>query len=265
MEMPSLKALQQLYTAEVLSASRGEQKNTEEVIGLLRLPAGTDADSRLAVYRDGYPSRIAESLQDTYPALFNILGQGSFRNLVRRYLGATDVRHYRLAEVGLDLPAYCIDDALTKDLGFLPDLALLEWRLLEAFHAHLESPVAPQSITALSAEQWETVRFDFQKACSVVESAWPVHDLWSARETPRDAIDLDLEDRPQSCLVFRRGDEVACERIPAGEAQLTRSLVEGSTLSDAVEALADQEEMATRIGPLFARWQQNGLITGFRV
>ena len=41
----------------------------------------------MAIYRDGYPARIIEALQEAFPAVANICGDGSFNMLV----GATDL------------------------------------------------------------------------------------------------------------------------------------------------------------------------------
>ncbi len=84
---------------------------------------------------------------------------------------------------------------------------------------------------------WERAGVRFQPGVSLVRSAWPIHDVWETRKQPRETIDVVVDVRPQSVLVYRVALRVAAEVIPSGEATLLGRLLAGDTLGDALARL----------------------------
>ena len=80
--MPSLRELQRALSAHIVAG------DGPPLDAWIRVPAGADSAARIAVYTDGYPARVTEALRETYPALANILGDGSLAGLSDRYRGA---------------------------------------------------------------------------------------------------------------------------------------------------------------------------------
>ncbi len=258
--MPSLRAVQQRLAAEIRGNAAGVPVPDDGFAGSLRLPPGVDAESRLAVYRNGYPARILEALEDAYPAIATICGDGSFTMLARRYLQKCDLSTTSLNGIGEHFPAYCARDELSNQLRFLSDLAQVEWAALRALHSTEQPPVDPTAFAAWDMEDWERVVLTLQPSTRLVRSAWPIHDLWQARDTPRDDIDIDLTDRAQDVLVYRRDYEVECRLLTPQESIALDSLLSGSTLGGTMEALADNDSK-TDTSQMFGQWLAAGLIT----
>ena len=241
-----------------------------DVAAVARPVALDDIDavrSRLGAYVNGYPARLAEALEEAYPAVRIILGADAFRALAERYRAAVPTGVYSLSDVGVNLPSSLAADASLRGLPFLHDLAALEWAVLRAFHSFERERFDPASVAGWGLEAWERARVAFQPSVAVLRSAWPILDLWQLRDTPeerRAEIDLAVEGRPQ-CVLVRRDDlTVACDLISPAKAQLLADLLAGATLGDASESLAETSDEAFDVGAWFAEWAQCGLVVACR-
>ena len=238
----------------------GERASLEQVTPL----EARAARERLAVYVDGYPARLLEALDEAYPALHHAIGDGAFHALVHRYATCVPAGIYSLTDTGSELPAFLRGDALSAKLPILPDLALLEWRVLRAFHAEQRAPLDPALLSGWQLEDWEGARMVFQPAVSIVRSAWPVYDLWQHRETPISEIDLDVTDRPQNVLVHRSEWSVECELVDDARALVLEALLDGETLGIAIERLTDAHDDVADVSEWFASWTARGLLVDCR-
>jgi len=93
------------------------------------------------VHARGYPARLHEALEDAFPAVAHIVGHSAFHALTERYLTQRPPLYYNINDAGAGLPRFLRTDALVSDLPFLPDLAELEWSLVDAFNAHTGPPI----------------------------------------------------------------------------------------------------------------------------
>jgi hypothetical protein len=257
---PTLRELQRWLAARVLPAEQASALATDgaALAEWLRLPDGVGHEERIAVYVNGYPARIHESLAETFPAVAHVVGARSFDALAHRYVAAVPLLSYNLNDAGADLSGFLRKDQLATGLPFLPDLAELEWRVSAAFHAADEQPLDPASLEDWSLEQWERARLRFQPAVTLVRSEWPILDVWNHRETPVEEIDVDLRERPQRVLVCRSGFSVQCQELTPAAAGILAALLDGQPLGEVGAAAGE----GTDVSALFAGWMQSGLIAG---
>jgi len=227
----------------------------------LCVPHPSRVADRLDVYRGGYPARVHDALVEAYPAVAHFTGDAAFAALAQRYSAAAVLTSYNLNDAGAALPAFLRTDPLSAAQSFLPDLAALEWRVVQAFHAEERPPLDPRAL-GWSADEWARAVLSFQPAIAVVSSEWPLLDLWAARDTPRDQIEIDLSDRPDHVIVRRVDLTVRCESVAAEEARVLRRLLDGSCLGDAVEQLDTEGHDPADVSIWFARWAGAGMITG---
>ena len=226
------------------------------------VPYGCDAVTRLRVYANGYPARLEEALLETFPAVQHVVGAGAFAALVRRFANAVPLRSYSLSDAGEQLPDFLRSDPLTSSLPFLPDLARLEWHVARAFHATDGAAFDPSSVAHWSLEDWERAVLRFQPSVALVESEWPVREIWECSETPIEEIDVDLHDRRDQVLVRRAGFAVTCESLDPAEEHALRLLLDGQTLGNAVAAMTDRGDDPASVSTWFARWVSLQMIAG---
>ncbi|MDX2166106.1 MAG: DNA-binding domain-containing protein [Deltaproteobacteria bacterium] len=255
-DAPSLRELQRAIAARVRDA------DPHAALGALAdwvvATPGADLAERLAVYVDGYPARLADALQEQFPAVVHLIGHAQFRALIDRYRRGATLAGTNLNLIGAELPAYLRGDPLSERLPFLPDLAALEWHQVLAFHADAAAPLDLDAVRG-DLDALAALPLALRPGAAVVASRWPIHALWQARDTPRDAIDLDLTEA-QSVLVWRADFAVHCAPLAPDEAAALALVAAGSPLADLAATLADSGVDPSRVGAWFASWMQRGLL-----
>ncbi len=213
----SLKSTQARFLLDLTGL---EERSADQRRRAFRLPPHGSIEERWQVYACGYVARLVDALAGEHPATRRILGEDAFGSLVSRYVVACPPRSHDLAHAGERLPRFLESDPLTARLPFLPDLALLERRVGEAFVARDSEPLAWETLQALPPERVATVRFRPRPGTALVSSRWPIHDLWRLRDLDDTEIDVALDGRPQDVLVHRTGLVVRCDLVTAPEARL---------------------------------------------
>lgn len=230
-EPAALGALMNAFLGD-LSGLRPRANSEREHV--FALPPRGSLDDRWHVYTHGYVARVAEALCDEYAAVERILGPTAFESLVARYLMACPPRSFDLAHAGDRLASFLESDPLTTELPFLPELAELERALAQAFVAPDARPL-----------DWEALRHEdpavvadrplaLAPGTRLLRSAWPLVDLWNCRRRGDDQVDVELRDRPQTALVYRRGFVARCEALDDGAARLVEAAAQGLSLAQAL-------------------------------
>jgi hypothetical protein len=263
---PGLRALQRWMQSLIVHPGRLETSPGDARL-LAALLDARDRDAaveRLRVHVRGYPERIREALADAHPAVAHVIGAHGTAALARRFLRARPPRSWSLNDAGAGLAAFLRTDALASAFPFLPDLAELEWRVLRAFHAPQETPLDPARLAVGTLGDWRRARVRLQRGTALVRSAWPIREIWSARRTPLEEIDVDLVRRPDRVMVRRSGTEVVCESVGEGEAVALEEVLAGRTLGEVAARLADEGAAPADVSAWFARWTRLGLVAGVR-
>lgn len=261
MPEPTLLQVQRWMKAKILPAERAGAS-----LGDIPLnpQGGAPGAERLAVYSGGYLARIQEALEEAYPAVRQVTGRLSFGGIARSYAARQGSSDYNLSRSGKHLPEFLKEYLLTKELPFLPDLAKLEWKVAEAFHAFDGPPASFSQLAAIPADRWEKVRLRFQPSAGLVASPWPLLDIWEARDKPVKEVKIELEGRPQTVLVYRKQLQVRCELINERQADALVQLMSGKTLGEFSDWLSKEDPPSEPLlGGWFARWGSSGLLAGF--
>lgn len=188
-------------------------------------PRGTLED-RWGVYTSGYVARLAEAIENDYPALHRILGDGPLRSLTARYVRKHAPRSFDIGRAGDRLAEFLENDPLIDDLVFLPDLARLEWGLSEVFVAPDVEALCWDALAALGPEQVAVTPLALRPGTAVVRSPWPIHDLWLCRDRHDDEVSVLVEGRPQDVLIYRKALEVHCRVVDELEVRLLEAVKE---------------------------------------
>ena len=228
---------------------------------------GTVAD-RWHVYAHGYAARLTEALGLEYAAIARVLGPEAFAALVNRYVAVFPPRSFDLANAGDRLARFLEFDSVAQELPFLPDLARLERAVAESFTAADAKPITWDMLRALEPEQVAALRFGLAPGVALLDSDWPLAELWRARfEADDDAVSIPLEGRPSRVLVFRREGRVSVEQVSAAEGALVEGAGPGGlTLADLQELSGTPDEPESVAGLLeaFRRLAERGIFVNKR-
>jgi hypothetical protein len=233
---------------------------------LLAVEEHCTSSDRLSIYAEAYFSRIVESLEADFPRLRAVLGEFPFQKLAADYLKAFPSRSYNIGEVGKNLPAFTTEYQATENIPFLPELASLEWELIESFYAPNAPAFDPATVAEL-AEHWELLLVTLEPAAKVLRSKWPLDLFWAWDNEQNLPCSVEASDEC-AFLLWRQSGSVYLEKISPSEALALEALQKGETISRCLTLLSRQmeqnsasEDLETLVATLFGKWATNGIIS----
>lgn len=203
---------------------------------------GSDPAQRFAVYRNNVTVSLIDALADTYPVTQAMVGEDFFRAMARLYVRAEPPRSPVLAWYGDSFPDFVQRFPPASGLPYLADLARLEKRYVQAYHAADATALPMADLAGLLADAnvLARVRFSLHPALETVHSRYAVVSLWIAHQgqTPTNSLgEINLK-RGEAALLMRQGLDVEVFRIEAGAAQFIDTLRSGATFADAANTAA---------------------------
>jgi hypothetical protein len=254
-DAPSLQLVQQGF----LDAVRGDAfRAWAGAAGPFVSPPAGEVERRFAIYATGYVARLAEALENDYPAVRRILGAGPFGSLAARYVSRHPPRSYDIGRAGDRLADHLEDDPLSSDLPFLPDLARYEWALAEAFVAPDSEPLAWSDLAALGPEAVADATFRLRPGTTLVRSSWPLLALWGAQDLADEDVSIPLVPSPSTVLVHRAGLDVRRRLVGEADARFLEEVAGGLRLSDLLDGVSGEAEAGDLV-ERFRLWVVNEL------
>lgn len=200
----------------------------------LKSHSGEQIDARFAVYRRNVNASLIQVVEQRYPVVARLVGEGFFRAMAARFVTATPPRSPALVTYGGDFPAYIESFAPAADLPYLADVARLEWLQHEAYHAADAEPATTAELASLPAERLADVRFAFHPSLRLLSSPFPVIAIWRTNTHDAEVAAVDLARGGEDALIVRPRLEVEINRLPAGVHGFVSDLME-LTLGSAAE------------------------------
>ncbi len=269
----TLLEVQESFKSRILPY--GEKASELPVSEFLNPQGGVPAEERLSTYANGYVARTEEALSEIYETVRQTLGQEKFSELCHAYAGRYPSLDYNLCFAGRELPELIGELPLSKKFPFIQDLARLERQVWTAFNAFDHEPMTPESVAQWPLEDWERAKIIFQPSVSLLAAEWPVLDLWLKRRKSQERQGFKVSRKLERILVGRRKDQVRCEVLDENQYQLIHGLLEGKTLGEACERLAEHvdetclaaclpagrdRQDSLPIASWFSSWVKDGLI-----
>jgi len=233
--------------------------------GLLALVSARGAlapAQRLEIYADMYRARLVDVLREDFPRTLAHLGDDAFRALADRYLAQHPSTHPSVRHVGNQFADFL--DGQVPVPPWLADLARLEWARVEVFDAPDAEPLRLADLKSVPPADWPALQLWPIPACRVVESPWPVHDLWTAGDVD---FGQPLPDgpRPSAVRVWREGFSVSHAAMGERERRAFALVQRGEPFARLCAALEDDfdpEAAAREVGSLLMRWLEDEILAG---
>lgn len=245
--MRSLSELQADFAAALLDPGAA-------LPGGLVAPDGKPAHSRFAVYRNNVASALVNAVAATFPATRRIVGADFFRAMAHGYVRASPPTAPVLHRYGATFADFIADFAPAASLPYLPDVARIEWRWREAYHARDADPLPPAALAGCAESDLPALTFSLHPSLRLVRSDFPALTIWrmNASDAPPTRVDFSVA---EDALIVRPGAEVEVRIVPPGGAAFVAALAEGWTLRSAAEtaqAADERFDLAGNIAGLFA-------------
>jgi len=223
------------------------------------------AGARLEIYAYAWRARLRSVLADDFGALAQLLGEPAFDALASAYLRAHPPSHPSLRAAGARLPGFLAEAPeaapARRQCPFAPDLARLEWALVEAFDAADAGALPHAALAAVAPERWAELRFRFQPALQPLALAFPVDRVRIAHDRGDATLARELAPDPTHVCVWRSDERVFHRPLDPIEAEALALALSGASFGRLCEAIAERlsdAEAPPRAAALLSRWQQDG-------
>lgn len=276
MSPPELAALQR-EVFRLVSAIGGVEEALAEagdpegrsLAALVQSDARGSARERLGIYAFAYFQRIHEALRSDYGALAAAVGDAAFHDLAKLYLHHFPSEHPSLRHAGARLPGFLRHhhggEPFRRRFRWAPDLAELEWAIVDAFDAPDSPRATRDALAGLAPERWAGLRIELQPALRLLPLAWPVHGLRRDFDGGR-GLAPPAAEQPVQVRVWRQDERVFFRVSEPLEAVLLGAALRGAVFGELCEAAAQRcgEDAAPGFAAAsLAGWIEDGLVSGF--
>jgi hypothetical protein len=243
-----LSELQTAFQAAVLT---GDAEDAA-ILDLVAPSLNADRATLMGVYVNAYRLRLAEFLDEDYPALRVLLGDDEFEALVEAYIDANPSRLRNARWYSTRLPDFMQESENWGANALAIGLALFERALTDAYDAADAPAQGLETLAEFSPQDWPRLGFTFHPSLRLLEVAAGTLDAYTAAdageegETPPPLEDDGaFEQQPSDATGSEARESVASQPTPPEPVAVWRSELDPAyRLLDADEFLALNEAMA---------------------
>jgi hypothetical protein len=254
-----LEGIENDFQSFLLTGSAAEIE--KRVVGTQRVPIAT----RLAIYGDGYRSRLIETLQSHYPALLALLGEESFEALGETYVQAHDSSFASIRFYGGELDALLAALPEYASKPWLAELARFEWAMNAVFDAADAPCIEVQALGRVPPENWAGLGFDLHPAVRRLDLVWNAPALWRALTDGHAHPEPAGQEHPIPWLLWRKDLQIFYRQLTALEAEALDAVHQGQSFGGVCVALCaalDEEQAPGRAAAFLREWVESGMIVG---
>jgi hypothetical protein len=271
-----LAELQSLFQAAVLTGDAEDGA----LLDVIAPPREADRPTMMGVYVNAYRLRLAEFLDEDFPALRVLLGDDEFEALVEAYIDENPSRLRNARWYTTRLPEFMQESENWSANALAIGLALFERALTDAYDAADAPAQSIETLAEFSPQDWPRLRFTFHPSLRLIEVAAGVLDAYAAAtadEQDEEAARADeedegaLEDRPsdasesETIAIWRADLDPAYRQIDPDEHLALFEAMAGQSFGDICQLVAFQNEgqsATERLARFLVTWFSEGLVIG---
>jgi hypothetical protein len=240
---------------------------------------------RLEIYAQAYFARLIECLRAEFPMLVRAMGEELFDQFAVDYLQRYPSQSYTLGELGRRFAAYlretqpaesidlvsdsCVSPE-SSGLGFLVDLADLEWQFSQVFDGPGVENTAlldAQQLQQVAPGDWPQARLQCVPCLRLARFDFPVQHYWQAL---RDSAEALPPERAETFLAITRRDFIVrhIELSSPAFAGLS-AIVGGATIGEAINLAGEffpveypSATLASDVRSWFELWTRERFFVG---
>jgi len=230
MSKPSLREIQHAFAAAVFG-------DDNAVSGLLETH-----ERRFKVYRTSVLENFRQALAAIFPVTCRLVGEKFFSQTAMQFIHQHPSTSGDLNQYGNAFPVFLESYQPARDLVYLPDVARLEWRWHEAFHAADAQSLDVEKLATVSPADYGRIVFVLQDGYRALQSAYPVDRIWQVNQPEHaDPEMVHLDGEARWLLVYRFDFEVRIANVSRGMHALTEALAQRQALSIATQSALQVE------------------------
>lgn len=271
-----LAELQSLFQAAVLTGDAEDGA----LLDVVAPPREADRPTMMGVYVNAYRLRLAEFLDEDFPALRVLLGDDDFEALVEAYIDENPSRLRNARWYTTRLPEFMRESENWSANALAIGLALFERALTDAYDAADAPALSIETLAEFSPQDWPRLGFTFHPSLRLIEVAAGVLDAYAAAtadEQDEEAARADeddegaLEDRPldasesETIAIWRADLDPAYRQLDPDEHLALFEAMAGQSFGDICQLVAFQNEgqsATERLARFLVTWFSEGLVIG---
>jgi hypothetical protein len=242
-----LLQLQRTFAARLLE---GKAKGTS--------PDGLRVDALgFGVHANNTRVSLRIAVENVYPVTRRLVGADFFTAMAEQFVASHPPNHGWLSAYGADFADFVAQYRPAAELGYLADVARIEWARVRAANAPDAPGLDLTALARMDPEALEGLPLSLHVAASLVYSPFPAFYIWLAHQHKGDDEQLAriaLAIGPQTTLVSRPAAlEVGVALLGPGDAAFLSALAEHSPFGAAYQAAVLEEadyDLASRLGDL---------------
>lgn len=217
--------------------------------------AGLEPTARLQIYRNTVAGTLDAALRDSYPVVLALVGEDFFDAMAARYRARHPSTCGNLQRFGGALGEFLEQMPEARSLGYLPDVARLDWLRQAAALAADADAVEPAVLSRAATRDPEHLRLQLHPSVQLLRSEHAVLTIWQWCQAA-DGSALQLDGGAEHVLLWRDGRDVAMAGVDPATYACIKALIEGSDLAAACAAatgMDDEFDPAPCLRDLFAQ------------
>jgi hypothetical protein len=254
-----LAELQAAFQSAVLSGAGKDPK----VLASLTKPGARDRATGFGVYVKSYRLRVAEYLEEDYPALKSFLGDKRFEKLVLDYVAANPSRTRNARYFSARLPDFMQDSEEWRGEAQAQGVAQMERALTDAFDAADGESCPLETLAAYAPQDWPRLVFAFHPSLRVISLPAGAVELYEALSSEGAAPPPEPCDGEEAAAVWRSGFDPAYRALERDEFLALNEALAGKSFGVICQLVAFQQDEASapeRLAQFLVNWFSEGLV-----
>ena len=165
--------------------------------------AGISGQDRLNIYQRSVQGIQTDALTSIFPTIDKLTGNQFFRAMCQAYVKACPSPSGDLHQLGSHMAEFLESFEPVAGLPYLVDTARLEWLWHQVFHKQdCEETNLPQ-LADIPASDHSNLIFLMRPASALLQSEYPVYQIWESNQQPDDERIIDLDSGGENLVISR--------------------------------------------------------------
>ena len=223
---------------------------------------------RLEIYRNTMRSAHIRALAGMYSCSEKILGERYFRQIATEYYHAYPATSQDLNLYGESFPTFMLDWVHNHpelvDYPYLPDLAKLELAIEQSYRAKDDPDFDFDMLATLDEDGYRNICFTLGASLSILESAYPVYEIWTAHQEQDEVEVIGSIDKPQYLCIARENFKPLIHKVDQASWWVMEKTSSCHTFGE-LESLAQLEKIDIPLQRIIPELIHKRWICGYKI
>ena len=172
-------------------------------------------DGRIDIHSNNYSEKLVDYLVDIYAQCERIVGEKFFRAMAREYVQHNNSQTKLIQDYGRNFAGFINDFPPAKNLGYLTDVAKLEWLQYKIEIGENNADFDVAAFKNIPENSQKNIILNLQKNSALLQSKYPLIQIINIKNNV-----VNLDGGGENLFIWRDGFLVKTEKINSTEYEL---------------------------------------------